>query len=123
MARSHYIYHLYRNNKRILSATVKWEILSHIHVNGWTGKEYKLCLSGDNSIGEGEVLGWRHQPRIGDSPLTIDGFCYKIIKVGDLNASGRWSVETEHFGKMSIEWREESGKFEEYERPRKSSKE
>lgn len=119
MPRSGYIYHLYQNGSRVLSATVKQEILHTIHQNNWTDEKYHLTMSGDNSIGETTVLGWRHKPRIGDSPNTIDSIGYKIIKVGDLNASGRWSVELELFGKMMIYWNEQEQTWEEYEAPKR----
>lgn len=122
MARSAYIYHLYQNNKRIVSATVKAEILSTIHTNFYTGTEFNLTVSGDNYIGESEVLGWRHQPVVGNYVVRIDGFCYKVKKVDSLNASGNWSVEVEECGKMMIRFNEDLKQFEEYEPVRKSKR-
>jgi hypothetical protein len=119
MPRSGYIYHLYEDGKRIFSGTVKHEVLWFIHENNKTGPSYKMTVSRDASEGEGEVIGWREKPKIGESPNTIDGFSYKITRVNDLTNSGNWSVELESYGKMMIRWNNKLGCFEEVENVKK----
>lgn len=120
MARASYIYHLYQNNKRILSATVKGEILAQIYENGWTGDNYKLHVSGDNSLREGEVQGWRNRPNKEQDVVFIDGTVEEITKVGDLNWTGNWSVETKVSGKIMIYWSDANGQWEQYENKKRS---
>lgn len=122
MPRSAYIYHLYHNNQRILSGTVKSEILCHIYDKGWTRPEYELRISGDNSVGEGEVQGWRKRPKKEQDVIFIDGTVDEITEVGDLNYSGNWSVKTKMSGKVMIYWSETNAQWEQYEKPRRSRK-
>lgn len=73
------IYHLYANGKRILSGTVKYEVIYRVRREKMIDNNiYHLTSSGDNSFGEHEVLGWRHAPQVGDIILLKTGLETKI---------------------------------------------
>lgn len=105
MPRSSYIYHLYKHNNRILSATVKQEIISQIHQNGWTNEDYSLMASGDNSLGEYAIAGWRHMPKKGDKVILLLTQ-QKIDRALDITPKGYWTVYLENCGqvKYKVKW-------------------
>lgn len=73
MARSAYIYHLYKDGQRLISATVKHEILHYIKNNNCYNQSlFRLTVSGDCSVGETEVLGWRNIPVKGEPIINAD---------------------------------------------------
>lgn len=131
MAHAAYIYHLYRNNIRIISATRKNDLLDVIHNKGLTSQEYDLRYSTNNEEGESLIHNWRKKPKVGELVVVVDRIDNKpskIIKVDNHNHTGSWNVTVEKYGEIMVrKWNEVkddriSGFWEEYQSVRKARK-